>query len=53
MSLKITGIVIDQLGGIEHDEYVPMGINFRAGGNAVGKSSWINALHAAFAGGRL
>jgi len=51
MSLKITGIVIDQLGGIEHDEFVPMDINFRAGGNAVGKSSWINALHAAFAGG--
>ena len=51
MGLKITGIVIDQLGGIEHDEFVPMDINFRAGGNAVGKSSWINALHAAFAGG--
>ena len=51
MSLKITGIVIDQLGGIVHDEFKPMDINFRAGGNAVGKSSFINALQAAFAGG--
>jgi len=51
MGLKIIGIVIDQLGGIEHDEYAPMDINFRAGGNAVGKSSFIKALQAAFAGG--